>query len=94
MKGLHAHHPRNCVYYLRDIPIHRLEELLAGKNKFFGWDDQEMEGTTYDCVHKCVVTVCVFCCTVDDLSGRCFWGRKDIQCERLRSEDNHGPLCL
>ncbi|XP_043945300.1 E3 ubiquitin-protein ligase RNF31-like isoform X2 [Protopterus annectens] len=27
-KGLHAHHPRNCFYYLRDWDIKRLQQLL------------------------------------------------------------------
>lgn len=27
-KGLHAHHPRNCFYYLRDWDIERLQRLL------------------------------------------------------------------
>ncbi|XP_072900047.1 uncharacterized protein [Hemitrygon akajei] len=26
--GLHAHHPRNCVYYLRDWSVDRLKQLL------------------------------------------------------------------
>ena len=26
--GLHAHHPRNCLFYLRDKEIHDLQTLL------------------------------------------------------------------
>ncbi|XP_078254634.1 E3 ubiquitin-protein ligase RNF31-like isoform X2 [Rhinoraja longicauda] len=28
-KGLHAHHPRNCFYYLRDWSVERMKELLT-----------------------------------------------------------------
>ncbi|KAL2097567.1 hypothetical protein ACEWY4_006774 [Coilia grayii] len=27
-KGLHAHHPRDCLYHLRDWSVHRLQRLL------------------------------------------------------------------
>lgn len=26
--GLHAHHPRNCLFYLRDKEPHQLQKLL------------------------------------------------------------------
>ncbi|XP_066580013.1 E3 ubiquitin-protein ligase RNF31 isoform X4 [Amia ocellicauda] len=28
LKGLHAHHPRNCLFYLRDWPVRRLQQLF------------------------------------------------------------------
>ncbi|XP_032875472.1 E3 ubiquitin-protein ligase RNF31 isoform X2 [Amblyraja radiata] len=28
-KGLHAHHPRNCFYYLRDWSVERMKQLLT-----------------------------------------------------------------
>ncbi|MBN3302614.1 RNF31 ligase, partial [Amia calva] len=30
LKGLHAHHPRNCLFYLRDWPVRRLQQLFIG----------------------------------------------------------------
>ncbi|EDV29037.1 uncharacterized protein TRIADDRAFT_52519 [Trichoplax adhaerens] len=33
--GLHAHHPRNCLYYLRDWSVDRLQKLLRENNKEF-----------------------------------------------------------
>lgn len=27
-KGLYAHHPRDCFYYLRDLKVEQLKELL------------------------------------------------------------------
>ncbi|XP_015210350.1 E3 ubiquitin-protein ligase RNF31 isoform X2 [Lepisosteus oculatus] len=32
LKGLHAHHPRNCLYHLRDWPVKRLQQLLRNYN--------------------------------------------------------------
>lgn len=29
--GLHAHHPRNCLFYLRDKEPHELQKLLKVK---------------------------------------------------------------
>ena len=29
MKGLHAHHPRDCLFYLRDLEVERLQKILA-----------------------------------------------------------------
>lgn len=28
VKGMHAHHPRSCLFYMRDWEITRLQELL------------------------------------------------------------------
>ena len=28
IKGLHAHHPRDCLFYLRDEDVDRLQKLL------------------------------------------------------------------
>ena len=28
-KGLHAHHPRDCLYYLRDFGVKELQKLLT-----------------------------------------------------------------
>lgn len=33
--GLHAHHPRNCLFYLRDKNIEDLQRLLEGSNVAF-----------------------------------------------------------
>lgn len=37
--GLHAHHPRNCLFYLRDKEPHELQSLLkVSANTFFHFD--------------------------------------------------------
>ena len=33
--GLHAHHPRNCLYYLRDWDVVQLQQLLNRNDKKF-----------------------------------------------------------
>ncbi|CAL4080065.1 unnamed protein product, partial [Meganyctiphanes norvegica] len=33
--GLHAHHPRNCLFYLRDKDPHQLQQLLKDQNISF-----------------------------------------------------------
>ncbi|XP_078064744.1 E3 ubiquitin-protein ligase RNF31-like, partial [Mustelus asterias] len=32
---LHAHHPRDCLFYLRDWPVDRLQTLLQDNNVIF-----------------------------------------------------------
>lgn len=32
--GLHAHHPRNCLFYLRDKEPHELQSLLSVRNLY------------------------------------------------------------
>lgn len=34
--GLHSHHPRNCLFYLRDKEPYELQKLLKVKNSFKG----------------------------------------------------------
>ncbi len=31
-KGLHAHHPRDCLFYLRDFDVEELQKFLQGHN--------------------------------------------------------------
>lgn len=31
-KGLHGHHPRDCLYYLRDFNVAQLQKLLKDNN--------------------------------------------------------------
>lgn len=38
MKGLHAHHPRNCFYYLRDLPIEHIKRFLKDSYETFEED--------------------------------------------------------
>ena len=35
MKGFHAHHPRNCFYYLRDFPFKRIKKFLKDSHEIF-----------------------------------------------------------
>ena len=39
-KGLHAHHPRDCLFYLRDLEIERLQKILADANIHYGTESQ------------------------------------------------------
>ena len=41
-KGLHAHHPRNCLFYLRDESVEDLQKLLKDNNVEF--DTEPTEG--------------------------------------------------
>ena len=34
-KGLHAHHPRGCLFYLRDVSVADLQKLLNDNNVEF-----------------------------------------------------------
>jgi len=34
-KGLHAHHPRDCLFYLRDESVEDLQKLLNNNNVEF-----------------------------------------------------------
>jgi len=34
-KGLHAHHPRDCLFYLRDESVDELQKLLNDNNAEF-----------------------------------------------------------
>lgn len=36
--GLHAHHPRNCLFYLRDKEPHELQSLLSVRSAFLQID--------------------------------------------------------
>ena len=60
-KGLHAHHPRNCQYYLRDESIDDLQKLLIDNKAHFEteekfWDPNYMElKTSHMSVQECCV---------------------------------------
>ncbi|XP_026727020.1 uncharacterized protein LOC113493300 isoform X2 [Trichoplusia ni] len=45
--GLHAHHPRNCLFYLRDKEPHELQTLLQMNNVTF--ESNAAEGSTGRC---------------------------------------------
>nr|XP_034825686.1 E3 ubiquitin-protein ligase lubel isoform X2 [Maniola hyperantus] len=45
--GLHAHHPRNCLFYLRDKEPHDLQTLLQMNNVTY--ETEEAEGATGRC---------------------------------------------
>ena len=34
--GLHAHHPRDCLFYLRDLEVDRLQKILSNADVQFG----------------------------------------------------------
>ncbi len=34
-KGLHAHHPRDCLFYLRDFDVKELQDFLTKKQEQF-----------------------------------------------------------
>lgn len=44
--GLHAHHPRNCLFYLRDKEPSDLQTLLRNNNIPF--DTEPMDGSVND----------------------------------------------
>ncbi|PNF20071.1 hypothetical protein B7P43_G05255 [Cryptotermes secundus] len=54
--GLHAHHPRNCIFYLRDKEPAQLQELLKEHNIAFDTElptnlkTQEQNGETLKCL--------------------------------------------
>ena len=39
-KGLHAHHPRDCLFFLRDFEIERLQHILSEANVSFGTESK------------------------------------------------------
>ena len=41
IKGLHAHHPRNCLFYLRDEEVNDLQKLLNDNNVEFDTEPHE-----------------------------------------------------
>ncbi|XP_075992498.1 linear Ubiquitin E3 ligase isoform X2 [Anticarsia gemmatalis] len=45
--GLHAHHPRNCLFYLRDKEPHELQTLLQMNN--VNYETEAAEGSTGRC---------------------------------------------
>lgn len=49
MKGLHAHHPRDCLYHLRDWHVPRLHSLLQ-----VSASEDKSSVTTCECVCLCV----------------------------------------
>ena len=40
-KGLHAHHPRDCLFYLRDESVENLQKLLQDNNVEFDVEPPE-----------------------------------------------------
>lgn len=46
--GLHAHHPRNCLFYLRDKEPHELQTLLQMNN--VNYETQSTEGSSGRCL--------------------------------------------
>ena len=47
-KGMHTHHPRDCLYYVRDMSVQQLETLLNNHNIQWIRDyPEEMQGIFY-----------------------------------------------
>ena len=44
VRGLHAHHPRDCYFYLRDREPEELQRLLNDNNVDFNTDPPEGQG--------------------------------------------------
>ena len=42
-KGFHAHHPRDCLFYLRDWPVERLQKMLRDKKIEFDTEAPEAQ---------------------------------------------------
>ena len=40
-KGLHAHHPRDCLFYLRDESVEDLQKLLNNNNAKYDTEPPE-----------------------------------------------------
>lgn len=60
--GLHAHHPRNCLFYLRDKEPHQLQNLLRLNGVSFDIEPMVTEakiesGTTAHAPAKCPIPV-------------------------------------
>ncbi|KPM02374.1 IBR domain containing protein [Sarcoptes scabiei] len=55
--GLHAHHPRNCLFYLRDKDVADLQKLLTENNIEFKKNSEENGGggIKYDPNNRCQV---------------------------------------
>ena len=43
-KGLHAHHTRNCLFYLRDLSVKELQDFLCDNGVAFHVSPPEEEG--------------------------------------------------
>lgn len=44
VRGLHAHHPRDCYFYLRDREPEDLQELLRDNNARYNTEPPENQG--------------------------------------------------
>ena len=44
VRGLHAHHPRDCYFYLRDRDPEDLQELLRDNNARYNTEPPENQG--------------------------------------------------
>ncbi|XP_044726520.1 E3 ubiquitin-protein ligase lubel isoform X1 [Chrysoperla carnea] len=59
--GLHAHHPRNCLFYLRDKEPNQLEQLLKENNIDYESKikinkvEEETSSTATNAITKCIV---------------------------------------
>ncbi|KAJ8960923.1 hypothetical protein NQ318_020223 [Aromia moschata] len=53
--GLHAHHPRNCLFYLRDKEPQELQQLLKENNIKFDTDIEGQREENASAVLKCVI---------------------------------------
>ncbi|XP_014786196.1 E3 ubiquitin-protein ligase RNF31 isoform X1 [Octopus bimaculoides] len=73
-KGIHAHHPRNCLYYLRDNHIQELQKLL------------QMSHVNFDTESKEQVDVCPVI-EQKEISSDTF---KDAKCGKCVSPNNAG----
>lgn len=40
--GLHGHHPRNCLYYMRDKEVHELQTLLTVRETVWKMNDARL----------------------------------------------------
>ncbi|XP_072169419.1 uncharacterized protein [Diadema setosum] len=47
-KGLHAHHPRDCLFYMRDLDVAHLKRLLEAHNVEFNTEPPEGADTNAD----------------------------------------------
>ena len=43
-KGLHAHHPRDCLFYMRDRTPEELQKLLGDNNVQYNTEPPEQPG--------------------------------------------------
>ncbi|XP_012555166.2 E3 ubiquitin-protein ligase RNF31 [Hydra vulgaris] len=58
-KGLHAHHPRDCYFYLRDKSVNELRTLLEKNNVEFDKDrpNQEMPDNQINGPYRCTIPI-------------------------------------